>query len=203
MKIIKLTVICIIAALICTGCSILMSKLYGIKEIKQFNEKEYLSFISEIKKQIDFATLVSDSNQYNRVFNIVKDAEMKKHFAQPVQILYFDKSNLVSFHINCLAKGSFTNLNWNTDNRFSTFIPKSAINVDSLAITLNEYSNIYNEINTNSDKQYTILIFWTLALKKVSNTAIETVIENLNKFGKAAETDLYLINTDKWFVGKF
>lgn len=183
-----------------------MSKLYGFETIKDFDEQKYLSFISDIKKQIDFTSIVSDSSQYVNFFlNEIKtnDYLVRKHFFQPVQILYFENKKLKSFHINCFAKGKLTNINWNTDNRFSTFIPKSAIDIDTLGVTLENYNNIYKEINLNSDKKYTIIIFWTSVIKKISKSAIQTVIDNLNAFNKVSDTKIYLINTDKFFAGKY
>jgi hypothetical protein len=123
----------------------------------------------------------------------------KKDFGQPVQMLYFEKNILKSYHINCYARGRLTNLDWNMDKRFSTFLPKTAVNIDTLTIKLDDYSKIYNEIKMDS-KNYTIIIFWTFFLEKISYSAIQTVIENIYKFDKIDTIDFYLINTDKYFM---
>ena len=200
MKIIKLILILLILTLIFSSCSVILSKMYGIKMIKQFNEQNYLSFISKIREEIDFSDIVSDSIQYTNVMNIVKNVKYKQYFGQPVQILFFEKNKIKSFHVNCSAKGKLTNLNWNTEDRFLTFPPKSAINIDSLYIELEDYNKIYKGINLNSNKNYTVIIFWTFLLEKISYSAIQTVIENINNFDKLYDTNIYLINTDKYFA---
>ena len=54
--------------------------------------------------------------------------------------------------------------------------------------------NIFPEIKEDSD--YTVLVFWTNMLHKVSKSEIKTVYKNLKKFGQLDEVDVYLINDD-------
>ncbi|SUP53921.1 Uncharacterised protein [Weeksella virosa] len=89
-------------------------------------------------------------------------------------------------------------LDWNTNNRFDTFIPQSAINPANFEIEWNHYSKKIPKLN--SDKKYKVLILWTLMLEKQSNEAINTVTQNLNKFNKQDSINLYLINIDKAFI---
>ncbi len=182
-----------------TSCSLLLSKMYGINEIDSFDADKHSVFVSKIKERIYCQAIVSDTNQYKKVINLGTDLKQKNNFGQPVQIIYFEKNKMKSFHINCLAKGKLSNIDWNTENRFSFFLPKSAINIETISVNLADYRKIYKEINNNSTKDYTVIVFWTFLLEKVSRSAIETVIGNLEEFGKNNDVNLYLINTDKYF----
>jgi len=197
----KKTVIYVIfiISILLSSCSVILSKMYGIKQLNSFNEKEYNNFIAKINNDRCLSYIISDSSQYKKVINLGHTQKEKNNLGQPIQILYFEKNVLKSYHINCLAKGSLTNLNWNTDNRFSVFIPKTAVNIDSLKINLKDYINIYPNLKNRNDKRYTILIFWTLMLDKISYSAIETVFSNLKQYKKENETSVILINTDKYF----
>ncbi|MDR0618339.1 MAG: hypothetical protein LBG17_00380 [Bacteroidales bacterium] len=197
---IKTLLLMIIAVILFSGCSVLMSKIYGVHEISYFDEDKYANSISKIKKQIHFVSLISDSTQYKQIINSGRNAQQRHLLGQPVQILYFEKNILKSYHNNCFAKGKFTRIDWNTDNRFSCFLPATAVETDTIPIKLYDYAKIYNEIKSDSSKNYTIIIFWTFLLEKTSQSAINTTIENIYKFDKINDVDFYLINTDKYFV---
>ncbi len=186
-------------SIIFISCSSLLSKMYGIKQLDGFNKERYNDFISKLKATDKFYSLVSDTNQYNRVINLGRTAKAKNDLGQPIQILYFENNEVKSFHANCYVTGGLTNLNWNTEDRFSSFLPKSAVNLDSLTITLDDYIKIYPNILNHKNKKYTVLVFWTLMLEKISNSAIETVFANTKKFGKENETSIILINSDEYF----
>ena len=126
-------------------------------------------------------------------------AEWVRHkLYQPIQILYFEKDKLVSWHVNCTAPSHGFNLNWNYDQRFETFPPISPLNCDSINITLRQYKGVYPEISGNKD--FTVLIFWTNVLAKVSQSAIKTTFENINKFHKNNLCDVFLINDDNFLI---
>lgn len=173
--------------------------MYGVQQLKDFNEKEYKDFISSLKEKNNFFSIISDTNQYKNIIKLGRNPKEKNDFGQPVQILYFENNTIKSYHANCYVQGSLTNLNWNTDERFSAFIPKSAVPIDSLKINLNDYIKIYPNITSQKGEKYTVLIFWTLMLEKISNSAIETVFFNLKQFNKKSETSVILINSDKYF----
>ncbi|MBI4648351.1 MAG: hypothetical protein HY738_17645 [Bacteroidia bacterium] len=184
--------------LIIPSCSVLLSKMYGVNQLDSFSEKDYKNFVSKIK--IDgYNKIISNEVDFKKIINLGHTEKQKNDFGQPIQILYFEDNYLKSFHANCYAKGGITSIDWNTDMRFSSFLPNSAVNIDTLGIELMDYSNIYPEIHIKPNKRYTILIFWTLMLEKLSVSAINTVIENVNNFEKWEEIDIYIINTDKYF----
>ena len=189
-----------ITALVCSACANLLAKMYGIQELAGFDQEAYSAFVAGIKEIDSFYSIVSDTAQYKRVIALGKTPKAANDLGQPIQILYFQGNELKSFHANCYARGGLTNLNWNTANRFATFVPRTAVATDSLAVTLSEYSNIYPDIALHQ-KEYTVLIFWTLMLGKISHSAIETVANNIQQAGKEKQTTVILINTDKYFAG--
>jgi hypothetical protein len=173
--------------------------MYGINNIQDFNEDNYEYYITKYKNYKYFHFIVSDSTQYHKFINNGINNKQRNDLGQPVQILYFDSLKIKSYHINCYAKGRFSNINWNTDNRFSSFIPQSALPLDSINISLNTLHEIYKEINLKN-KRYNIVIFWNLMFENISNSAIETVINNINEFNKNKDIDVYMINSDKFFL---
>ncbi len=169
--------------------------------LKKFDKEKYKQFVFGINhNDIKLQSFYADTASYNKIRNLSKDKELIKTLSQPIQILYFnEKDTLVSVQANCYAKGGLGNLNWNTDNRFDQFIPKTAMNVNSARLTLSDFSTYYpNDIS--SDKKYTVIIYWTLMLEKISKSAMETVINNIHRFHKENEVMIYLINNDKSFI---
>ena len=96
--------------------------------------------------------------------------------------------------------GGLGSLDWNTDNRFSVFIPRSAVTYDTSNILLENYSAIFPDIRVKDENYYTIIIFWTNLIRRISFSAIETVIENAKQFDKLANIRIYLVNTDKFYA---
>ncbi len=199
MNYIKLILIAI-TVLSFSACAHLLAKMYGIQELEGFDQAAYSAFVDGIEEIDGFYSIVSDTAQYKRIIALGRTTKAKNDLGQPVQILYFQGNELKSFHANCYARGGLTNLNWNTANRFATFLPHTAVATDSLAVTLSDYGNIYPDIGLHQ-KEYTVLIFWTLMLEKISKSAIETVANNIKQAGKEKQTNVILINTDKYFAG--
>lgn len=181
------------------GCSSFLSNLYGVKFLDGFNQKDYESFLAKLPENFSYTSIISSEEQYKKVIAIGNNESQKNDFGQPVQILYFESGVLRSFHANCYAKGGFSNLNWNTDHRFSAFLPLSAKEYDE-EIYLDSYKNIFPEIQSSVEKEYVVLIFWTNMLRKVSISAVKTVMENVKRFNETDNTDVYLINSDNFFV---
>lgn len=180
-----------------------MTKMYGIRELKEFNLNEYNSFIKGINTSgLICTSYYADTNAYKCIRAITANKKAKKNLSQPIQILYFQDNDLVSFQANCYAKGSLSNLNWDYDNRFQKFIPKTATNIDTFNVTLNTYATCYLPNIIAPKTKYCVVITWTLALEKISKDAIETVFTNIKKFNKNQETTIYLINNDKCFLTK-
>ncbi|MBX6361776.1 MAG: hypothetical protein IRZ03_17060 [Acidobacterium ailaaui] len=172
--------------------------------LKNFDKEKYEQFVANIDHHgIELKSFYADTTSYENVRHLSKDKILMKAFSQPIQILYFNKKDsLISVQANCYAKGGLTNLNWNTDNRFNQFVPKSAINVKSAELTLSDFSRCYPNNLISSDKKYTVIIYWTLMLEKISRSAIKMTIDNIRQFHKEKEVTIYLINNDKSFIQK-
>lgn len=196
----KITSVLILGFILCS-CSALLSKMYGVKKLKNFNTKEYQSFKEDVQKQLPSAVfIVSTSDLYKKNIQSGKDSIERHDLGQPVQILYFENHVLRSYHVNCYTKGSLSNLNWNTDNRFASFLPKSAVNCEKEVVSLKRYAEIYSEIDMASKKPYTILVFWTNMLRKISMSAITTMADNLKQHQQENNCNIYIINTDNFFI---
>jgi hypothetical protein len=202
----KKIIIPILVVLASTGCSLLFSKVYDIKTLKNFDESKINAFNASITHEnILFHTIIGDSDSYNCIRKKSKSELMNNGLSQPIQILYFDSTGrLISFHANCYAKGNLSGLDWNYDGRFEQFVPKSAIKLDSVYFSLNLIKDcLKTEINgnfKNSKLKYTVVIFWTLMFETLSKKAIDLAIKNISQFGKQEEVAIYLINNDKAFL---
>ena len=187
--------------LVFCSCSILLSRYYGIKSLKSFDEQKYTSFLSSLDTStFYFSTIVSSLKQFEEIHTVSNDSVQTKYLYQPVQILYFKFGELVSFHVNCFALPEKRNLNWNAANQFAVFPPHSAVDDSYLTLKLTQYKEIYPEII--SDKTYVILIFWTLAMENISENAIKTVKTNVINHNMQDSTSLFLINTDYFYIEK-
>jgi hypothetical protein len=113
--------------------------------------------------------------------------------------MYFNKNQIESYHINCYAVPKGADLNWNFENRFETFPPKSAVKTEETNLNLQKISEIYPNIESCINNR-TIIIFWTLMLERQSEGAINTVIQNLKDNPQIGTTNLILINTDKFYI---
>lgn len=112
-------------AILLAGCRV----LYDFKPIKQFDQKEYDKMITSVlDRDFKIKPIVSEYEQFDAYRMCIQDSLWQHQTAvQPVQILYLKKDSLLSYHINCTAKGGLANLNWNTDQRFETFPPATAV----------------------------------------------------------------------------
>ena len=190
-----LAILCLAITILLSGCGL----LYGYKPLKQFDQKDYdLMITSVLDQDYKISHIVSDYEQFDAYRTCIQDSLWQhKTAVQPVQILYFKKDSLLSYHINCTAKGGFSNLNWNTDQRFETFPPVSAVPITPQMQNLSKIRDIYR-IRDNSE--YLIVVFWTNMLPKISKSAIETVKTNLRENGAVNKAGIVLVNTDKFYV---
>jgi hypothetical protein len=180
-----------------SSCGMILHHIYGVNILNEFNHNHYDNFI--IKTPTKCVSIVSSANQYKEVIELGLDKIQKKDLVQPIQLMYFNNNSLNSYHINCYAKGRFSNLDWNTDNRFNYFPPKTAVNVKGIQIDLEKIRAIYPSTASCIGKN-TIVIFWTLMLEKQSRGAIDIVIQNLEDNKKMEVTNIILINTDKYYI---
>ena len=182
--------------IVVSGCKSLGYKIMGVKELDGFNEKSYESFMRKLP-DIDYVDIVGETEQFWSVMDLTTDSSVLHRIYQPIQILYFDKDSLVSFHVNCTAPSKGLNLDWNYQGRFEAFPPRSPIEVESCPLSLGDYRNVYSEIEESEG--YSIIVFWTDMLYKFSRSAILSVAENMKKYGTDLSIKLYLINNDKFF----
>ena len=192
--------ICIVllAALLFSGCEKTMSVLYGVRNIDKFEQKRCDDFAASVgRESISLSALVSDSLQFVAYWNLYGDTLWKKTAVQPVQILYFMGDTLVSCHVNCYAKGGFASLDWNADGRFEQFPPKTAVPLATLQFAFPQIANIYG---VEAKKDLKIVVFWTNMLTKISKSAVNEVFDNIEKHGKDKECEVFIINTDKFFI---
>ncbi|MCQ2275735.1 MAG: hypothetical protein MJZ87_02115 [Bacteroidales bacterium] len=190
-----IAILCLAIAILLTGCGL----LYGYKPLKQFDQKDYdLMITSVLDQDYKISHIVSDYEQFDAYRTCIQDSLWQHQTAvQPVQILYFKKDLLRSYHINCTAKGGLSNLNWNTDQRFETFPPVSAVPITPQMQNLSKIRDIYG---IDDDSEYLIVVFWTNMLPKISRSAIETVKTNLRENGAVNKAGIVLVNTDKFYV---
>ena len=192
--------ICIVllAALLFSGCEKTMSVLYGVRNIDKFEQERCDDFAaSVVRESISLSALVSDSLQFVAYWNLFADTLWKRTAVQPVQILYFMGDTLVSYHVNCYAKGGMASLDWNTDNRFGQFPPQSAVPLTTLQLSFPQIANIYG---VEAKKDLKIVVFWTNMLAKISKSAVNAALDNIEKHGKDKECEVFIINTDKFFI---
>ena len=146
---------------------------------------------------VDYVDIVGEAEQFLSVMGLTSDSSVLHRIYQPIQILYFDKDSLVSFHVNCTAPSKGLNLDWNYQGRFETFPPHSPIEVESCPLSLGDYRKIYSEIEVGDG--CSIIVFWTNMLYKFSRSAILSVVENMKIYAPNLNIKLYLINNDKFF----
>jgi len=184
------------------GCSAILSKAYGVKTLNKFDPQAYRHFLSNLKPgEISVKTLLSDSLSYKETIDLGDSIITKKDLYQPIHFIYFQNGNPVSFQANCYAKGTPTKLNWNYQNRFSVFPPLSAIPLENEnKLFLKKFKEIYPALAKGKSKKYTVLVFWTLMIPKISHDAITTIFKNIEETHHVKETSVYLINTDNYYI---
>jgi len=169
--------------------------LFGFREIHGYNTEQCEKFYKKLPKDFEFTPLVCNEKQFQQVSELGTDSMQMKNLYQPLKIMYFHGDSLVSFHINCYCPPTFGfNLNWNFNHQFDEFPPATTVPLDGMTVTRSQMRTIFPEIKGEAD--YTVLIFWTNMLHKVSKKEIKTVYKNLKKFQQFNNTEVYLINND-------
>lgn len=164
-----------------------------------FNQEKYdktLYFFNSHYKENQISSYIGEDSNFKE-YSLL-DTTITNSLLQPIQILYFKNDTLKSFHANCFAKGSITgSLNWNYDNKFNYFIPKSAIAVEDRSINLSDIKSIY-KIDKKT-QEVTIVFFWTNTFSKLSINAFKQIVDNL-KLHSINNIDIIAINTDYSFI---
>lgn len=191
----KKTLILLFAMTLFTGCA----TMFGIKDISQFDQSKCDDFVAAVQEDdLSIHAVTSDAEHFETYRSLVGDSLWRESIsAQPVQILYFKDGSLVSYHINCTAKARFFNLDWNTDHRFETFPPTSAIELEERYQALSQLRKLYD---ISDNRPYLIVVFWSNMTPKIAKTAVETVKKNLRQYGNPNIADIVLINTDHYYL---
>lgn len=178
-----------------SSCNTLAPMLFGFREIHGYDAEQCEKFYRKLPKDFAFTPLVCDEEQFRQVSNLGADSMQMKNLYQPLKIMYFHGDELVSFHINCYCPPTLGfNLNWDFNHQFDEFPPATTVPLDGYTVNLSEMQAVFPEIK--GDAEYTVLIFWTNMLHKISKGEIKTVYKNLKKFQQLNNTKICLINND-------
>lgn len=177
------------------SCNTLAPMLFGVREIHGYDAEQCEKFYRKLPKDFEFESLACNEAQYWQVSELGADSVQKKDLFQPLKIMYFHVDSLVSFHINCYCPPTvFFNLKWNYNHQFDMFPPTTAVPLEGYMLTLKDMKAVFPEIK--GERDYTVLVFWTDMLHKVSRSEIKTVYRNLKKFKQLEKSEVYLINDD-------
>ena len=177
------------------SCNTLAPMLVGFREIHGYDAEQCEKFYKKPPKDFVFTPLVCNEKQFMQVSSLGADSMQMKNLYQPLKIMYFHGNELVSFHVNCYCPPTLGfNLNWNYDHQFDVFPPTTSVPLDGYTVKLSDMQAVFPEIK--GEKNYTVLVFWTNMLHKISKSEIKTVYKNLKKFGHLNDAEVYLINND-------
>ena len=195
--VLKRPILFLASALLLAGCA----ALYGYRPLKSFEQKKCDRFAKSIDRHtVSICPIIGDSVQFAAYRNLSSDSLWRDwRLVQPMQILYFANDSLVSFHRNCTARGKLFSLDWNYDNRFGQFPPKSADSLTGAGLTFQEISEIYH-LPANDQVPCHVVIFWTNMFRRISKDAVNTVLNNIEKFDMSEKCDIFLINNDKSYL---
>lgn len=177
--------------------------MYGVKEINNKNfDEEYNLFKKSYNNNSQIIYGMIGKKFFKEIKNdtLFTKEEMQK-LQQPIQCFYInDKQNIVSYFVNCDA-GGFPNLKWDRNNAFQYFPPKnqkfvfeSQSEVINLILSNIELENSNSIIKDNNS----IIVLYSLTLKRQSQNLINEILTNLNK-NNIKSYSLYLINIDQQF----
>ena len=178
-----------------SSCNTLAPMLFGFREIHGYDAEQCEKFYRKLPNDFAFTPLVCNEEQFRQVSNLGADSMQMKDLYQPLKIMYFHGEELVSFHINCYCPPTIGfNLNWNFNHQFDEFPPRTSVPLDGYGLKRSDMQAVFPEIA--GEKGYTVLVFWTNMLHKISKSEIKTVCKNLKKFGHLNDAEVYLINND-------
>ena len=197
-------------ALVCfsffhTACTRIFYKVYGIELLEKFDESKYETTLTQLESlypQGNISSVISSYESWKEFQNSFSDFNVK-NLSQPVQIMYFQNTQLVSYHLNCYARGGWKgDLNWNYDHKFDMYIPKTAYPIpDSLSANLDSLLAIYGIEQT--PHRDVIVVFWSNMFKKHVISAFKTVVDNIKAHAKDENPQIILINIDEFLIYEF
>lgn len=187
-----------------TSCSTGLAALYGMKKIKEVDEKTIVRY----SKKYDIP--LSDSYEIDTNFisflyshdTTIYKAQIKNHY-QPLQVLYFDETRqLKSFQINCYA-GGFPNLKWNRSEIMSSFPPKQQAPLDSILPFEKQLSFLRpltkSENLATENIDYIVVVYWSRFMTRQSRRLIRYVQEN-SQLATDKKVKIIYANTDNIFA---
>jgi hypothetical protein len=131
--------------------------------------------------------------------------EIKNHY-QPIQAVYYNKQGrLISFHINCYAgigvedKKAF---NWNQQNAFATFVPKSVVPPDSILSLqkhlhfLKTFDNKQIDTSGFSTFDYTVIIHWCKKWRPNDSKNLCAIVKENSTLAKDKKVNILYVNDD-------
>ena len=181
---------------LCSGCRTMAKLAFGINEIDEYDEKSITSFLDESRTKVACTQIIANTIQFDSLIHLDKDTNMMHRRSQPVQVLYYAHDSLIFYDLNCFTQKGLFHFDWNNRHSFDNFPPSPTFVVDTMeSMTLRSIQHIFPELQSSSN--YTILIFWSNLLRKVSRRAIEAVANNVR--GRD-DCTVVLINTDRFWI---
>ncbi len=187
-----------------SSCGFLMKTTAGIKNPKIMDEKLHTRYLKKMKAPRDQAYLI-DTNYINflKVNDTLHFREQKKNHYQLIQAIYYGHNQFQeAWFINCYAPG-FPHLNWNIENKFATFPPKTAAPLDSLVSFDRLIAHAYSFKNhikhtVGKNEPYTVVFIWNRLLKKDSKRLHKILLANLKMCPEPYR--IIYINNDNLFA---
>ena len=194
--------------------------IYGVNSLKQLSSSQMIKTAKKYKiKPTDLYLLDTSYLAYLHSLpkidsNCFKDPPrryqcyIRKNHFQPLQIMFFDKNDvLVSYHVNCDI-GGFPNLKWNYSGNFNSFLPKSTTYCDPFVKfdLLTPYIKMPDERNMNiSDfkkNEYNVVVFWCRFMGRQSKRLVKFVYSYL-KANNNHTYNILFVNIDNFGFSNF
>jgi len=187
-----------------TGCTSIVTGLYGLKEIRAVDEKT----IAHFSKKYNIPP--TDSYELDTAYFTFLSSldttghktQIKNHF-QPLQALYYNiDGHLESFQVNCYA-GGFPNLLWDRNNIMATFPPEQQAPLDSIVSLETQIKYLrplpQAERFSADAYDYIVIVYWSRFMGRQSKRLIRTV-QNNSKLATGKKVKIIYANTDNVFA---
>lgn len=146
-----------------------------------------------------------DSSYYAMIATIdtVRYKRDQKNLFQPLQVLYFDASGIMSsYSVNC-SVGGFPNLRWNRYGTFDQFPAAVSVELDTMT-TLNDHLLHVNPLNNAPfpdlrTYDYTVLVYWNRFSGRQSKRLVRVVKDNV-RLAKDKKVMVIYVNTDNFWA---
>lgn len=188
--------------------TIFSCKHIKIRKVYSATELETIRQEFKLPKEKTFM-LDTGYTRYLFSYDTSKYANQIKNHYQPIQAAYYDKTGqLVSFHINCyagLGVEDNDDLNWNQQNAFASFLPKTVVPVDYILPLskhlqfLKTFTNKTIDTTGFSTFDYTIIIHWGKKWRpRDCQNLIDIVRKNATMANDKSVNILYVNNDNNW-----